>query len=50
MISRAQGDEMPWEGLLFHDYRGKLIHSVGVVGTVEWKSVGGHPYTAQCAF
>ena len=42
---RAQGDEMPWEGLVFHDYREKLIHSVGVVGTVEWKSVGSHPYT-----
>jgi len=42
----AQGDELPWERkLLFHDYRGKFIHSVGVVGTVELQSVGSHPYT-----
>ena len=30
---------------MFHGHRRKLIHSVGVVGKVEWKSVGSHPYT-----
>ena len=25
--------------------RRKVIHSVGVVGRVEWRDVGGHPYT-----
>ena len=30
---------------MFYDYRGKFIHSVGVVGTVELQSVGSHPYT-----
>ena len=28
-----------------HGRRKKLIHSVGVVGKVEWKSIGSHPYT-----
>jgi len=39
------GDELPWEGLISHGHRKKLIHSVGVVGAIEWKSVGNHPYT-----
>ena len=25
--------------------RNKVIHSVGVVGRVEWRDAGGHPYT-----
>ena len=25
--------------------RKKIIHSVGVVGRVEWRDLGGHPYT-----
>ena len=25
--------------------RRKVIHSVGVVGRVEWRDKGGHPYT-----
>ena len=25
--------------------RRKVIHSVGVVGKVEWRDAGGHPYT-----
>ena len=29
---------------MYH-HRNKYIHSVGVVGQVEWRSVGSHPYT-----
>lgn len=32
------GDELPAG-------RRKLIHPVGVVGRVEWRDKGGHPYT-----
>ena len=32
------GDELP-RG------RKKIIHSVGVVGRVEWRDLGGHPFT-----
>ena len=40
------GDELPWEkGPISFHYRKKIIHSVGVVGTFEWKSVENHPYT-----
>jgi len=39
------GDELPWEGYLTKGHRKKLIHSVGVVAAIEWKSVGDHPYT-----
>ena len=43
---RTAGDEMPWEKkLVFHGHRGKLIHSVGVVATAEWRSGGDHGYT-----
>ena len=37
---------MPWERrLVFHGHRQKYIHSVGVVATAEWRSVGEHGYT-----
>ena len=37
---------MPWEKkLVFHGHREKFIHSVGVVATAEWRSLGGHGYT-----
>jgi len=39
------GDEMPWEKLVFYGHREKFIHSVGVVATAEWRSVGEHGYT-----
>jgi len=40
------GDEMPWEkGLVFNGHREKFIHSVGVVASAEWRSVGDHGYT-----
>lgn len=44
-VFESVGDELPWEGIVFHGHRKKLIHTVGVVGKVEWKSVGSHPYT-----
>jgi len=41
-----KGDQMPWEKkLVFYGHRQKYIHSVGVVGTGEWRSVGDHGYT-----
>ena len=43
---RAPGDELPWEeGIFNDDWRWKLIHTVGTVGQVEWKNVGGHGFT-----
>jgi len=43
---RAQGDELPWQkGLAFYRWRKKYIHTVGTVGQVELRSLGGHPYT-----
>ena len=37
---------MPWEkGLVYYGHREKLIHSVGVVASAEWRSVGDHGYT-----
>ena len=37
---------MPWEKkLVFHGHREKFIHSVGVVATAEWRSLGSHGYT-----
>jgi len=42
----TEGDEMPWEkGLVYYGHREKLIHSVGVVASAEWRSVGDHGYT-----
>ena len=40
---RAPGDELAknWNG----KNRVKSIHSVGVVGKVQWKDLGGHPYS-----
>lgn len=37
------GDEMPSTRIF--GLRNKLIHSVGTVAKVEWKSVGDHEYT-----
>jgi len=43
---RAPGDELPFEeGIITDGTRYKLIHSVGTVGQVEWKDLGGHSYT-----
>merc|ERR1711887_164922 len=43
---RYQGDQLPWErSLVCYGWRKKYIHTVGVVGKVEWRSVGDHPYT-----
>jgi len=39
---RTPGDELPIEG---GGYREKYIHTVGTVGQVEWKDLGGHSYT-----
>ena len=37
---------MPWERkVLFYGHREKFIHTVGVVATAEWRSVGDHSYT-----
>merc|ERR1712025_1341082 len=43
---RAPGDELPFEdGWVTDGTRWKLIHSVGTVGKVEWRDLGGHSYT-----
>jgi len=43
---RAPGDELPFEdGIITDGTRWKLIHSVGTVGKVEWRDLGGHAYT-----
>ena len=43
---RAPGDELPWEEGIFEDgTRYKYIHTVGTVGRVQWRDLGGHPYT-----
>jgi len=43
---RAPGDELPFEeGIISDGTRYKYIHTVGTVGQVEWRSLGGHPYT-----
>ena len=34
------GDALPAD-------RRKVIHSVGVVGRVEWRDIGGHPFTGM---
>jgi len=39
----TEGDQLP-PGTVYGT-RGKYIHSVGVVGKVEWVDLGGHPYT-----
>ena len=45
-MCRTAGDEMPWERkVLFYGHREKFIHTVGVVATAEWRSVGDHSYT-----
>ena len=38
------GDELG-KGKFPGSTRGKYIHTVGVVGQVEWVNLGGHPYT-----
>merc|ERR1712142_1276069 len=43
---RAPGDEMPWEeGIISDGTRYKYIHTVGTVGQVEWRDLGGHSYS-----
>merc|ERR1719361_3000376 len=43
---RAPGDELPWEeGIISDGTRYKYIHTVGAVGQVEWKNLGGHTYS-----
>ena len=43
---RSPGDELPSkDGLFFHGWRNKYIHTVGTVGQVEWRNLGDHPYT-----
>jgi len=43
---RAPGDELPFEdGIITDGTRWKLIHSVGTVGKVEWRDLGGHSYS-----
>merc|ERR1712168_1793135 len=40
---RAPGDELPWEeGIISDGTRYKYIHTVGAVGQVEWRDLGGH--------
>ena len=43
---RAPGDELPLEkGIITDHTRLKIIHSVGTVGQVEWRDLGGHSYS-----
>merc|ERR1712055_702505 len=43
---RAPGDELPWEeGIIQDGTRYKYIHTVGAVGQVEWRDLGGHSYS-----
>merc|ERR1712018_812622 len=43
---RAPGDELPWEeGIIQDGTRYKYIHTVGAVGQVEWRNLGGHSYS-----
>merc|ERR1712055_609589 len=43
---RAPGDELPWEeGIISDGTRYKYIHTVGTVGQVEWRDLGGHSYS-----
>merc|ERR1712121_264052 len=43
---RAPGDELPFEeGIINDGTRYKYIHTVGTVGQVEWKDLGGHSYS-----
>merc|ERR1712168_517106 len=43
---RAPGDELPFEeGIISDGTRYKYIHTVGTVGQVEWKDLGGHSYS-----
>merc|ERR1712018_1108930 len=43
---RAPGDELPWEeGIISDGTRYKYIHTVGAVGQVEWRDLGGHSYS-----
>jgi len=45
-VFRTVGDMLPWEEGYFSDgWRYKYIHTVGAVGKVEWKNLGGHDYT-----
>jgi len=43
---QAPGDELPWEKrVVRYGWRNKYIHTVGTVGKVEWRNLGGHNYT-----
>merc|ERR1712045_850735 len=43
---RAPGDELPWEeGIIQDGTRYKYIHTVGAVGQVEWRNLGGHSFS-----
>merc|ERR1719251_513577 len=43
---RAPGDELPFEeGIISDGTRYKYIHTVGAVGQVEWRDLGGHSYS-----
>lgn len=45
-VMRTVGDMLPWEFGIFEDgWRNKYIHTVGAVGQVEWKNLGGHSFT-----
>lgn len=46
-VIRLRSDQMPWESsiILGGGWRQKFIHTVGVVGQVEWINRGGHSYT-----
>jgi len=42
-VFRTEGDELPEQG--DGTTRAKVIHTVGAVGRVEWRDVGGHNYS-----
>jgi len=45
-VFREVGDQLPWEEGIFTDgWRNKYIHTMGTVGQVEWRNLGGHSYT-----
>ena len=45
--SRTPGDEMPKDST--GKTRVKVFNSVGAVGKVVWKNLGGHPYSGVFA-
>jgi len=38
-------DDLPYQGPFGLIRREKLIHGVGAIGQIKWRSVGNHPYT-----